>query len=173
MQGSVTCLFVFVVTSIGLIFMIAHQMALIKYRKQKDKITNRMPDFYSELHPSKGSNWDIHIFSYLFMLIIGAFAYFVFVYAKNGGGESMQGYYYCCIMRSILITVSYISIICGSIGMMVFATRFSFSSRIKDLELMPERFLGLNGYRVWWWSWFLIILGTAIQLLDFWVRCAG
>lgn len=170
----VSCFFVVVVTFIGLRFLHEHQKALLSYRDHEYKIIDRMPDFYNELHQSREdnkNNKDIRFFSHMFETIIFAFALFVFFYAIYKGGRSMPEYH--DFMRIVFVAISYILIICGSIGMMVFATRFSFSSRIKDLELMPERFLGLNGYRVWWWSWLLIILGTAIQLLDFRVRCAS
>lgn len=78
----------------------------------------------------------------------------------------MQGY--CSITRIVYMSLSYLSIICGSMGMMFFATKFPFSTNIKQLKFAPERFLGLDGYQVWWLSWLLIIVGTFIQLLDFW-----
>lgn len=172
----VSCPFIVAVSVIGLKFLHKHQEALIRYRDHKYKIIDRMPDFYNKLHQSREdnkNNKDIYLFSYMFMTIIAAFSLFVFLYAIFKGGESMQEHNYYSITRMVFMTISYVAIICGSFGMMAFATRFSFSNRIKDLELLPERFLGLNGYRVWWWSWFLIILGTAIQLADFWVRFAG
>lgn len=69
----------------------------------------------------------------------------------------------------VFVSLSYIFIITGSIGMMVFATKFPFSTKMKDLKYASERFLGLNGYGVWMVSWFLIILGTTIQLIVYWI----
>jgi uncharacterized membrane protein len=69
-----------------------------------------------------------------------------------------------------LILLSYFLIILGSIGMVIFATHFSFSTKISDLKHSPERFLMLNGYRVWLISWVLIIIGTFIQMLDYWMK---
>jgi len=72
------------------------------------------------------------------------------------------------IFLKILNSFSYILIITGSLGMMVFATKFSFSTRIKDLELTEEeRYLTLNGFQVWKYSWISIIVGTVIQLIYF------
>lgn len=62
---------------------------------------------------------------------------------------------------------SYLFGIAGSVGMMIFATTFPFSTSIRDLRLSPERFLGLDGYRVWMVSWSLILTGGFIQLIRF------
>jgi hypothetical protein len=48
----------------------------------------------------------------------------------------------------VIVILSYLMIIPGSLGMMIFATKFSFSSRINDLELTQERFIRLNGYQL-------------------------
>ena len=69
----------------------------------------------------------------------------------------------------ILGTISYLLIILGSCGMVVFATKFSLASSPWQLKLTKERFLGLNGYQVWIVSWFSIILGTSLQLIILWV----
>jgi hypothetical protein len=74
------CFFVFAVTITGLYFLREHQNALIRYREQKETIINAMPDIYRVLHPSKGSNKDIYIFSFTFMVIIASFALYVFLY---------------------------------------------------------------------------------------------
>ncbi len=62
------------------------------------------------------------------------------------------------------MSFSYVFIILGSIGMIIFATKFPFSTSIKDLRIKGEKFIGLNGCQVWIWSWILIIAGTFIQL---------
>ena len=67
------------------------------------------------------------------------------------------------------MSFSYISIICGSVGMMVFVTKFPFSTCIQDLSDTEERVFGLNGHQVWRLSWSLIILGTIIQLINYWM----
>jgi hypothetical protein len=73
------------------------------------------------------------------------------------------------LLFRIANSISYLSIIFGSIGMILFATRFPLSSSIKDLELAEERILGLNGYQVWKWSWVLILSGATIQLIIIWM----
>ena len=60
----------------------------------------------------------------------------------------------------VIVSLSFISIIIGAIGMIIFATRFHFSTRIKDLQLAEERIFGLDGYQLWMISWLLIICGT-------------
>lgn len=59
----------------------------------------------------------------------------------------------------------YIPIILGSIGMMLFVSRFPLSSCSEDLKLFNNRLCGLNGYQVWRYSWFLIIAGTGLQFV--------
>jgi roadblock/LC7 domain-containing protein len=53
--------------------------------------------------------------------------------------------------------------------MMFFATRFPFSTAIKELKFAKERFLCLNGYQVWQYSWLVIIIGTIGQLVALWL----
>lgn len=60
---------------------------------------------------------------------------------------------------------SYMLIILGSIGLILFATKFSFSTRTADLKYANERLLSLNGYQVWKYSWAIIIAGNIIQLV--------
>lgn len=67
-----------------------------------------------------------------------------------------------------IFTVSYALVILGSIGMVVFASRFPFSTRIKDLETSSATFCGLNGYQVWFYSWAVIIVGTVGQIVATW-----
>jgi hypothetical protein len=60
-------------------------------------------------------------------------------------------------------------VVLGTSGMVLFATRFPFSTRIRDLELAKERACGLNGYQVWKYSWFAIIIGTLGQIIAMWL----
>ena len=68
----------------------------------------------------------------------------------------------------IIFTISYALVIAGSSGMLVFAFKFPFATGIAQLKDTPERFLGLNGYQVWVYSWIAILLGTAGQLSATW-----
>lgn len=77
MREFVACFFVLAVTVVGIIFMVAHQKALIRYREQKEKIINAMPEIYATLHPIREGNKDIYVFSYMFIGIITFFALFV------------------------------------------------------------------------------------------------
>ncbi len=68
----------------------------------------------------------------------------------------------------IILTVSYLLIITGSAGMMVFASKFPLASGgIWELKYTLG-FLSLNGYQIWISSWFAILLGTAGQILATW-----
>lgn len=58
----------------------------------------------------------------------------------------------------------YLLVILGSIGMVLFAMRFPFSSRLRDLALATERLGPFNGYQVWIGAWLLIIFGSIVQL---------
>ena len=72
--------------------------------------------------------------------------------------------------KKILITSGYGFIMLGSIGMICFAIKFPLSTKIKDLELIPERlFRFLNGYQVWKWSWIFIIIGSIVQIIMIWM----
>jgi hypothetical protein len=81
----------------------------------------------------------------------------------------MQNYH----LYRLLVSFSSVLIICGSAGMILFASRFPFSTSIKELKFSDERWYGLNGYEVWVWSWCLIIIGTVIQLLSYWIPEEG
>lgn len=70
-------------------------------------------------------------------------------------------------MIKTLGILSYSSIIFASIGMILFATKFPFSTSIWQLKYAKERVLWLNGCQLWVISWFLVILGTTIQLFLF------
>lgn len=74
------------------------------------------------------------------------------------------------ILSKAVATISGLLVVLGSIGMVVFATRFPFSTRIRDLELTGERVGRLNGYQVWKYSWFVIIGGTLGQILATWLN---
>jgi len=71
-----------------------------------------------------------------------------------------------CLIK-VLVAFSYLFVIIGSGGLMLFATRFPFSTRIKDLKYAHEKLCGFDGYHVWKFSWLLIILGTMIQLVNY------
>lgn len=70
----------------------------------------------------------------------------------------------------VMVALSYLFIVSGSIGMILFATRFPLSSRIIDLKYLKETLFGLKGHHVWFLSWILIIAGTLIQFSDFLLR---
>ncbi|MCZ6758853.1 MAG: hypothetical protein O7D29_00545 [Gemmatimonadetes bacterium] len=74
------------------------------------------------------------------------------------------------ILIKVTVTVSGLLVVLGSIGMIVFATRFPFSTRIRDLESTPERVCGLNGYQVWKYAWSVIIIGALGQVLASWFK---
>ncbi len=73
------------------------------------------------------------------------------------------------LLERTIDSSSYLLIVLGSIGMILFITKFPVSTRIKDLELTPTKIFSLNGYQVWKLSWLLIILGSLFQLLAIWV----
>lgn len=68
----------------------------------------------------------------------------------------------------IIFTISYSLVILGSVGMIAFAMKFPLATGIWQLKLAPERFLGLDGYQVWVYSWAAILLGTIGQLIATW-----
>ena len=57
-------------------------------------------------------------------------------------------------------------VVLGSIGMLGFASKFPFSTALRDLKYVKERFLFLNGYYLWNLSWGFIIAGSIIQFWD-------
>jgi hypothetical protein len=75
----------------------------------------------------------------------------------------------CYLALKLIFSISYLLIILGSLGMMFFATKFPFCTRIRDLEGESERLIGLNGFQVWKYSWIAIIIGTIMQLINFWL----
>jgi len=53
-------------------------------------------------------------------------------------------------MKIWWVTIAYLAITGGSLGMIAFATEFPFSPRVKDLEHSDVKALGLfSGYQVW------------------------
>jgi hypothetical protein len=70
---------------------------------------------------------------------------------------------------SIILTCSYLLIVAGSIGMVLFATKFPFSTSIRELVFASERLFSFNGHQVWKYSWAAIILGTVGQLIAYWL----
>jgi len=64
-----------------------------------------------------------------------------------------------CVLPSALVVL-------GSVGMILFASKFPFTTAIWELKHAKERFLFLNGYYLWNLSWFFIIAGSLIQLWD-------
>jgi len=68
----------------------------------------------------------------------------------------------------IMFTVSYAFVIVGCGGMIAFASKFPLVSAIWELKHHKERFLGLNGYQIWVWSWVAILFGTVGQILATW-----
>jgi len=77
------------------------------------------------------------------------------------------------MLSKIIMSISYILIILGSIGMILFATKFPFSTRIQDLTFSKVKYMGLNGYHFWVVSWFSIIIGTLIQLINYWMTLSS
>lgn len=69
----------------------------------------------------------------------------------------------------LIFTVSYSFVLIGSVGMVLFSTRFPFATSTSQLELAKERLCGLNGYQVWRYSWGAIIIGTVGQIVGTWV----
>ena len=70
----------------------------------------------------------------------------------------------------IIFTLSYALIIAGSGGMIAFAFKFPHVTGIWELKHADERFLRLNGYQVWVYSWLAILLGTTGQILATWYQ---
>jgi hypothetical protein len=62
-----------------------------------------------------------------------------------------------------LQSLSFLLALIGSLGMIVFAVRFPFSTNLHDLKLTEQRFLRLDGAQVWIRSWVLIISSIVIQ----------
>lgn len=70
----------------------------------------------------------------------------------------------------IIFTVSYLLVIAGSFGMIIFPIRFPFATSIRELKYAKERFFQLNGYQVWIVSWISILLGSVGQIIATWCQ---
>jgi hypothetical protein len=69
-------------------------------------------------------------------------------------------------------TLSNIAIVLGSIGMIYCAIKVPFTTYLWELkdDQKAYKFLGkVNGYYVWLGSWFLVLLGTVLQLIIPWL----
>jgi hypothetical protein len=69
----------------------------------------------------------------------------------------------------LFFSLSYISVIAGSLGLAAFATMFGFATNLDEYRVSEQKFIGLNGAQVWIGSWILIIVGTVGQLVIFWI----
>ena len=73
------------------------------------------------------------------------------------------------VTAKLIFTASYSFVLIGSVGMVLFSTRFPFAMNNWELELAKERLCGLNGHQVWRYSWVAIIMGTVGQIVGTWV----
>ena len=73
------------------------------------------------------------------------------------------------VSAKLIFTASYSFVLIGSVGMVLFSTRFPFATSTWQLELAEERLCGLNGHQVWRYSWVAIIMGTVGQIVGTWV----
>ena len=69
-----------------------------------------------------------------------------------------------------VLTFSYLLVVAGSLGMVLFTTRFPFTTILSEQQCAEQRLCGLNGQQVWRYSWGAIILGTMGQLLALWFQ---
>ena len=74
-----------------------------------------------------------------------------------------------CPILKVILSFGYILVVLGSLGMMIFATKFGFSTNLDGYRLSKDRFLCMDGAQVWLASWVLIIIGTIMQLIGYWV----
>ena len=72
-------------------------------------------------------------------------------------------------LYKILNSFGFVFIMVGLLGQISFVRKFPSSTNIKDLELTPNRLLGLNGLQVWKLSWIFILGGSIIQLIMIWI----
>ena len=72
----------------------------------------------------------------------------------------------------VVLTLAYFLAIVGSCGMIALK-RFPLSSNIDELRYSMERFCGLDGSQLWMWSWVLILLSGALQLISVWLPVWG
>jgi len=73
----------------------------------------------------------------------------------------------CQVMWTIVVALSYLCIIAGSVGMIVYVKKFPFYTSPVDSKADITTFLGMKANAVWATSWLLIIVGTFIQFLDY------
>jgi hypothetical protein len=66
-----------------------------------------------------------------------------------------------------VFSFSYVLVMLGSLGMMVYATKYGFATNSDEYRLSRKKFMGLNGAQMWRVSWVLILLGTFGQLIAF------
>lgn len=108
----------------------------------------------------------LHVVLAVFLLVVSAvFIFLTFKPSVKWDSVSVEFIF----SGSVILSLSYAFMILGSLGMIIFATKFPFSTRIKDLKNSEVKFLWLNGYQVWMFSWIAIIAGTAIQLICYWL----
>jgi len=69
-------------------------------------------------------------------------------------------------MPKFMIILSYLSVCIGSFGMIIFSRKFPLTNSVEDHKSTSIKYLGLNGYQFWSWSWGFILFGTVIQLID-------
>ncbi len=73
-------------------------------------------------------------------------------------------------MKVWFLTIAYMAIVGGSLGMMEFARQFSGTTQLWEAHFLEKKVMGLfNGYQVWSYSWRFIIFGTLMQLAAVWV----
>ena len=74
------------------------------------------------------------------------------------------------MILKVVFSSSYVFVVIGCLGMIEFTRRFPFTTALWEQQYSEIRLLDLNGLRVWQLSWSMIILGTAIQFVDYWVN---
>ena len=65
----------------------------------------------------------------------------------------------------VIAALGYLFVLLGSLGMIAFSLRFSFSTNLDDLKYDSTTFFRLTGKRLWVVSWVLIGVGTFLQWL--------
>jgi hypothetical protein len=66
-----------------------------------------------------------------------------------------------------LMVISYLCIILGSIGMVIYFIDFPFSTSLADAMSVKGYHIPIKSFFWWLGSWLLIIIGTTIQLLHY------
>ena len=162
------------VALLGTYYLLDFQWNLSKYRKVIRYIieTKKLSDGFSAHENEK--DWDEHtsllkdpVFPISFLAILWLGATVVLYYLKIFDGVEMV-----FVFQKISNSIGLLLIVIGSLGMIAFATKFPLSARIKDLKLVKIGLLNrnfLNGWRVWKWSWILIISGSLIQIIGTWM----